>query len=119
MEITVCLELLKKSKGTLLFSLGYLFILDFCRGVVKVILKMDNKEAIFRLMKLCFYGKRSIFGLTYSTPLRMLIKYMPGTHYESRRLPELNCFSLSDMAKLFLDLCVQKKGKYIECKCAY
>eukprot|EP00731_Ephydatia_muelleri_P025765 Em0017g848a len=62
------------------------------RGVVKVILKMDNKEAIFRLMKLCFYGKRSIFGLTYSTPLRMLIKYMP------------------DMAKLFLDLCVQKKG---------
>ena len=72
---------------------------------------MENKEAIHKLMKTSYnWEGPSIFGWKYDTPLRMLIKNMPGTHYESSRLPELNCFSSSDMAKLFLDLC-QKKGK--------
>ena len=46
--------------------------------MVKAILKMDDKETIFKLMEKTENYRTSIFGATYDTPLRMLIKHMPG-----------------------------------------
>lgn len=51
----------------------------FYREVVKVILKMEDIEAVMHLMKVYLEKKKTIFGYMYETPLRMLIKTMPGS----------------------------------------
>ena len=60
-------------------------------------------------MKRSVNWKRGILGATYETPLRWLIKTMPG-------MVQVTVFGYCnivlnslDMAKRFLDVCVQKK----------
>ena len=80
-------------------------MLHFRRGVVKAILKLEDSDVVMDLMKVCLHKKRTIFGYSYETPLRMLIKDMPGNTYIS--LAKLYLVFLTDMAKHFLDLCAE------------
>lgn len=110
MEITVWLEPFKKIIGILHNTCmlnNHKCTLQFYRGVVKVILKLENSDVVMDLMKVCLHKKRTIFGFTYDTPLRMLIKDMPGNAYIS--LAKLGSYLvfLTDMAKHFLDLCAE------------
>ena len=74
---------------------------------MKAILKLEDLDAVTDLMKVCVHKKRTIFGYTYVTPLRMLIKDMPGNTYISLAKLSSYLVFLTDMAKHFLDLCAE------------
>ena len=80
MGITAWLELLKEKRGKLQGTIAKCTCVPcFYREVVKVILKSEDTEAVMHLMKVYLEKKKTIFGYTYETPLRMLIKTMPGS----------------------------------------
>ena len=63
--------------------------------MVKAILKMDDKETIFKLMETTANYRTSIFGASYESPLRMLIKHMPGISVQ--RFPFVRKYMHGDM----------------------